>query len=89
MVIASMISVKVGNLDSAFTEQLKSLLCKYHLPVKMQINAAKAMEILKMDKKRTNESIDYILLEKPGQATIHTLPFKTIEEALIAYESNN
>ncbi len=89
MIIACMISADVSGLEKVVVEKLKALLAQYHLPVKLKFNAAKAMEILKMDKKRVDDNIDYIVLEKTGKAVVHSLPFDTIEKALIAYDSNN
>jgi len=89
MVIASIISTQVTGLDERVTERLKGLLGRYHLPVRIDINAAKAMEILKMDKKRHDDMIDYIVLERIGKAVIHALPINTIEKALKKYGSAN
>jgi 3-dehydroquinate synthase len=89
MVIACKISEHVAGLDKGVTERLTGLLSRYHLPVRMKIDAKKAMEILKMDKKRNDNLVDYIVLEKIGQAAIRSLPFDVIENALITYESNN
>jgi 3-dehydroquinate synthase len=89
MVIACMISEEVGHLDVGVTGQLKTMLSQYHLPVKLKFSGGKAMEILKMDKKRDGDMIDYIILEEKGEAAIKALPFDIIEKALKAYESNN
>jgi 3-dehydroquinate synthase len=86
MVIACMISMQVAGLDKAVTGQLIALLTQYHLPVHLKTDARKAMEILKMDKKRNDDMIAYIVLEKIGKAAIKTLPLDVIENALIAYE---
>ena len=85
MIIATMISTHITGLDKSATEELKRLLSKYHLPVRINIDTKKAMEILKMDKKRTGDTIDYILLEKIGKGVIHPLPFGVVEEALATY----
>ena len=89
MVIACMVSERITGLGNASTERLKKLLQQYHLPVSLSINAPKAMEILRMDKKRKDELIDYIVLEKIGQGAIRSLPFNVIEKALAEYASNN
>jgi 3-dehydroquinate synthetase len=47
------------------------------------------MELLRMDKKRNENLMDYILLDRPGKASVHSLPFEVIENALSAYESEN
>ena len=89
MLIACMISEQVAGLDGSVTERVRKLLSQYHLPVNMDIDARKAMEILKMDKKRKDDMIDYIVLEQPGKAAIHSLPLTVIEKALKDYESSN
>ena len=89
MVIASMISAQVAGLDKGVTEELKKLLAKYHLPVRINIDTKKVMEILRMDKKRTGDTIDYILLESIGKGVVRPLPFNAIEQALDSYASNN
>jgi 3-dehydroquinate synthase len=89
MVIACMISVQVTGLDKCVTEDLKKLLTKYHLPVKINIDTKKAMEVLRMDKKRVKDTIEYILLDKVGKGVVHPLPIDIIENALIMYASNN
>ncbi|MCW3120959.1 MAG: 3-dehydroquinate synthase [Flavipsychrobacter sp.] len=89
MVIACMLSEEVAGMDQKVQADLKKLLSKYHLPARFNINAAKAMEILKMDKKRIDDTIDYILLEKVGTAVVRSLPFAVIENVLTQYESDN
>lgn len=89
MIIACMISVQVAGLDKNVPENLKTLLSQYHLPVRQQIDAKKAMELLRMDKKRAGDRIDYIVLEKIGKAVVHSLPFDVIENALTEYESHS
>ncbi len=65
------------------------MLAKYHLPVHIKLDTAKVMEILRMDKKRHDEVVDYIVLEKIGKARVAALPFNVlIEKALNDYGSN-
>ena len=89
MVIACMISAEVAGLDKSVTGKLKSMLAQYHLPVKMHISPLKAMGILKLDKKRVDDKIEYVVIEKAGKAATRLLPFETIENALRTYESNS
>ncbi|MFI5195972.1 MAG: 3-dehydroquinate synthase [Chitinophagales bacterium] len=89
ILIASMISTQVTGLDKGVTEELKKLLTKYHLPVRINIDTKKVMEILRMDKKRTGDTIDYILLEKIGKGVVCPLPFAVIEQTLVSYASDN
>jgi 3-dehydroquinate synthase len=89
MVAACIISQNRTSLDEAVTLKLKSLLQQYGLPVRLDLNVENVMSILKMDKKRTNDNIDYILLEAVGKAAICPLPLAEIEHALISYERNH
>ena len=89
MVIACMISENVAGLDKEVSAKLRRLLQQYHLPVSLSINAAKAMDLLRMDKKRKDDMIEYIVLQKIGVAAIHSLPFNVIENSLEAYASHN
>jgi 3-dehydroquinate synthase len=89
MVAACVISENVAGLHHDVTTKLKNLLHQYHLPVRLNIDSAKAMEILKMDKKRMDGMIDYIVLDRIGHASIHTLPFAIIEKALATHEGHH
>ena len=82
MVIATTLSEKVMGLNAGITSRLKSTLSQYQLPVSYPIDVKKAMEILKMDKKRNKQHIDYILLEDIGRAIIQPLPFEILETAI-------
>jgi 3-dehydroquinate synthase len=89
MVIASIISTGETGLDMTAVDRLKTVLDQYHLPVRIKIDAEKAMQLLQMDKKRVNNTIDYILLERIGKAVVRPLPFDVIKKALARYESDN
>ncbi len=89
MVIACMISENVAGLDKNAGIRLKKLLQQYHLPVSLAINTRNAMELLRMDKKRNDDMIDYIVLESIGHAAVKALPFIEIENALTEYASHN
>lgn len=89
MVIACMIAEQQTGLPAAVTKRIKKILQQYHLPISIKLDAKKAMQILSMDKKRHNNQIDYILLNDIGNAVIIPLALTTIENALLAYESNN
>ena len=83
MLVATRLSERHTGLPAAATQQLQQLLAQYHLPVTLSYDAPQVMNILKMDKKRTGRQIDFILLDKPGVATIHKLPVTAVEEVLL------
>lgn len=89
MVIACMVSCNAVQLDAKAVTELKELLTQYHLPVKIKLDTASVMELLRMDKKRNDDDVDYIVLEKIGEGAIKTLPFAEIEKVLSEYESES
>ncbi|MFM7671168.1 MAG: 3-dehydroquinate synthase [Bacteroidota bacterium] len=68
MMFAAFVSEKKKAFEQ--TSQLRSTLSRYHLPVAANFSADKVFRSLSMDKKRTNRSIDFILLKRIGQAEI-------------------
>jgi len=82
MMIACKLSETVAGLSPAVTAALSQLLIKYKLPVDMDFEAGRVMELLMMDKKRSNTNIDYILLRDIGQPQITQLSFDVIYHTL-------
>jgi 3-dehydroquinate synthase len=91
MVIACKISEKIAGLSPDITSRLIELLKRYKLPATLDFDADEIMNILKMDKKRTRSTIDYIVLEFLGHAAIRKLSLEDIREALntFAHGSHN
>lgn len=61
------------------TDRVVNVLKKYGLPPQFDFDKPEAFRILKSDKKKDNQSISYILLNKIGKAEIVSLPFTEIE----------
>ena len=89
MVIAASMSIEKCGLSPDVPAKLKDLLHRYGLPNGHAIDTTKIMLLLKADKKRTGEHIDYILLEQIGKGMICPLTFPEIESALKRHESNS
>jgi 3-dehydroquinate synthase len=89
MVIAAAMSVEKCGLPKDVPAKLKDLLRRYGLPHTHAIDTDKIMALLKADKKRTKEHIDYILLEQIGKGVICPLTFPEIESALKRHEVNS
>ena len=64
------------------TEKVQSVLEKYHLPVAAAVNKQKVFEILKMDKKRERKSMNFVLLNKIGDAVVRPLSLSQVEKFL-------
>jgi 3-dehydroquinate synthase len=89
MVIAATMSVEKCGLPHDVPAKMKDLLCRYGLPDSHAIDTDKIMALLKADKKRTQQHIDYILLEQIGKGVICPLTFPEIESALKRHEGNS
>ncbi len=80
MVAASFISAqKIGFSE---TERIIKLLKKYQLPVFADFNKKKMISLMKSDKKKMNQEMQLILLNKIGKASIHSISFEQIESLL-------
>jgi shikimate kinase / 3-dehydroquinate synthase len=78
MVVASMISEEYTNFKD--TARVISLLKKYGLPTLAQFDSRKVMNILRMDKKKMRDSMNYVLLNRIGQGIVKTIPIVELEE---------
>jgi 3-dehydroquinate synthase len=64
------------------TGRVVNLLEQYNLPTYASFNKAKAMEVLKMDKKRERKEMNYILLEKIGKGVVKSIPMGQLEKII-------
>ena len=71
MIIAADLSHRLGMIDGAVKERLRELLARTGLPVEApRIGAARAYELMQMDKKVMAGAIRLVLLEKLGRAIV-------------------
>ena len=80
MTAASRISGKLNGFKD--TDRVMRLLDRYGLPTVADFDKRKAMEVLKMDKKKVSGSMNYVLLEKIGKGTIRQIPLQQLEELI-------
>jgi 3-dehydroquinate synthase len=67
------------------TLRVVTVLDKYGLPTYAEFDVEKAWEILKMDKKRTTQSMNYVLLNKIGQGVIQSIPLEGLQSLLFEF----
>ncbi|MFP5042551.1 3-dehydroquinate synthase [Parasediminibacterium sp. JCM 36343] len=67
------------------TEEVTTVLANYGLPTSYPFDKAKAIVTLKMDKKREQNTINYILLEAIGKGVIRQIPIIEIENIIQAF----
>ena len=79
---ACAISQSINNFSSSDTERIKLLLEKYHLPTKYAFDKEKIWIVLKMDKKRVSNSMNFILLNSIGEAMIQPIDLNELENLI-------
>ena len=70
MIAACNLSVQLNDFHADDAAKIVRLLTRYHLPVDVETDHAKVFEVLKMDKKRQGEGVQFILLSTIGKAEI-------------------
>jgi 3-dehydroquinate synthase len=82
MRVAVKLSEQHVGLNDEIGSQLSQLLEAFGLPTTLAHDEAAVMELLLTDKKRKDEGIEYVLLEKPGVAITKILQPEEIKRAL-------
>ncbi|MBV9961325.1 MAG: 3-dehydroquinate synthase, partial [Parafilimonas sp.] len=85
MVMACMISESFTNFKD--TNRVVELIKKYGLPVHQSYNAKKVIDIMKADKKKVKDVINYVLLQKIGKAVVQPIAIDEIENIIKQLES--
>jgi len=80
MTYASELSQKFAGFKNV--DRVIGLLKQYGLPTFAEFDKGKVINVLKMDKKKTKDSIHFILLEKIGKAFIKEISIKELYENL-------
>jgi 3-dehydroquinate synthase len=88
MVAACYLSEQCLNLDRTVQIRLSDLLKRYGLPITLTFDVQQIMQLLKSDKKRDKDAIDYILLRHIGEPEIVPIHTEKIEKLLSDYASH-
>lgn len=80
MVAACNLSEKINGFHFDEAVKIVELLSRYHLPVDLETDHSRVFEVLKMDKKRKDDGIQFILLKKTGEAEIKQLSLADLEK---------
>ena len=56
------------------SEKVRTVIKQYRLPINGDFDVKKVLDILKMDKKRVDKNMNFILLEKVGKGIIQSIP---------------
>jgi 3-dehydroquinate synthase len=82
MIMAAKVSEEINNFDSASNEKLVQLLQQYNLPVALAIDKNAVLALLKKDKKRAGDAINFVLLNSIGVGIVQKISFTQIESLL-------
>lgn len=80
MVIACMISESYQKFKD--TNRVVTLIKKYELPIHQAYDAKKVIDVMKADKKKVKEIINYVLLQKIGKAVVQPIAINEIENII-------
>jgi shikimate kinase / 3-dehydroquinate synthase len=80
MIAACNLSVQLNHFHADDAAKIVRLLTRYHLPVDVETDHAKVFEVLKMDKKRAGEGVQFILLSAIGKAEIKYISLSDLEK---------
>ncbi|MGQ0739792.1 MAG: 3-dehydroquinate synthase [Bacteroidota bacterium] len=64
------------------TERVVKLLERYNLPTYAAFDRQKVFNVLKMDKKREQKEMNYVLLEKIGKGVVKSISLKQLEKII-------
>ena len=62
------------------SQRVIDVLDNYGLPTDAEFDKKKVLEVLKKDKKKERDNINYVLLEKIGKAKVEKIPIKQLEK---------
>jgi 3-dehydroquinate synthase len=82
MLIAAALSVQRGLLPPAAYQRLQALLAKLGLPTRMNFNREAVLEALGKDKKRTGDSVHFVLLRDIGRSVVTEITLPELGAAL-------
>ncbi|HEV8080379.1 MAG TPA: 3-dehydroquinate synthase [Chitinophagaceae bacterium] len=77
--VACKISGDIKSFSSKEKDRVLALLKKYHLPVDLSFDKEKVWEVLLMDKKKSGDTMNFILLNKIGDAIVKPIPLDQLK----------
>jgi 3-dehydroquinate synthase len=80
MAAASKISKEINNFSSEEANRVINVLKKYDLPVDLKFDKEKVWEVLLMDKKKSGDTMNFILLNKIGEGIVKPIPLTTLKD---------
>ncbi|MDB5223094.1 MAG: 3-dehydroquinate synthase [Chitinophagaceae bacterium] len=82
MVAACKISETINGFPVEGSQRVIALLKKYHLPVDLKFDKEKIWEVLLMDKKKSGDTMNFILLNKIGDAIVKPVSLPQLKDLI-------
>jgi len=82
MVMAATLSEKRGYLKRKDTERIVKILDRLGLPTRVRFDKKGVVDALRRDKKRSGESISFVLLKGIGKAIVEEIPIKELNQTI-------
>jgi 3-dehydroquinate synthase len=82
MIAACKLSESLNHFPATDSKRIKTLVEKYHLPTQFNFDKEKIWAVLKMDKKRASNYMNFILLKKIGEAIIQPIAMGELENLI-------
>jgi 3-dehydroquinate synthase len=79
MVLACELGVKRGGLSIQASDRIARLIERLGLPVRLQFDAKKVLDTIRMDKKREGDRIHFVFLREIGRAYVKEVAFQELE----------
>jgi 3-dehydroquinate synthase len=83
MVMAALLSQRLGGVEGAFVERLTALIRKAGLPVVgPALGADRYLELMRVDKKAEAGAINFVVIDRPGHAAVRGAPDALVREVI-------
>jgi 3-dehydroquinate synthase len=82
MMAACSLSVTLNEFSVLDRDRVARLIEKYQLPIHQKTDWKKIWEILKMDKKRAGTEMNFVLLNKIGEAVVYPIPMGQLQDLI-------
>ncbi len=83
MVMAILLSHRLGGVDAAFVERLTRLIERAGLPVKgPRLGADRYLQLMRVDKKADAGAINFVVIDRPGHAILRGAPDALVREVI-------
>jgi 3-dehydroquinate synthase len=83
MIMAALLSLRLGLVDTAFVDRLTSLIDKAALPTRAPaLGVERFIDLMRVDKKAEAGEIKFVLIDEPGHAVVRSAPDALVREVI-------